>query len=251
MLLPLLLLLAAPRLVSACVDESGEAVDWFVAFKAPNGESYAGLSRGSRSLTTHPSLTKGAVGNTLNALYGGGATSGYVMYNDEPPDEHCGGSAKSCSAAWAHQKGVVYAAPGGAGGWLLVHSVPRFPAAPPEKHFEYPSNERIYGQSFLCLSLSQAMLDEVGGLLAVSRPFVYASSLPGSLATDMPRLAKAAQNPKASATTSSVKTLRTKGGASFSALMKGHLWGKDLYEELVAPQVLELAEEGSSLPFDS
>jgi len=81
----------------------------------------------------------------------------WVLYNDQPPNQ-------TYSSALGHTKGVVMS--GTDGGLWLVHSVPNFPPPPTNssssKSYRYPQSGRYYGQSFLCISLTDSQLDLVG-----------------------------------------------------------------------------------------
>lgn len=72
----------------------------------------------------------------------------WFVYNDQ-------GDAKCLGCG--HTKGIV--AGDEAGGLWLVHSIPHF------IHGVYPVTGLKFGQSALCISLGQAMLNSVGRLL--------------------------------------------------------------------------------------
>ena len=114
-----------------------------------NGTAYTYIDSSSTNLTfynrdiTSPSSP---LGRTLAGVYKGADLS--FMYNDETP------SGKT-SSSYGHTKGVI-GATGNEGFWL-IHSVPSFPP-PPEQGYSYPPNGRVYGQSFLCLSLGMTVL---------------------------------------------------------------------------------------------
>lgn len=86
------------------------------------------------------------------------------MWNDEIPDG-------ATSSSKAHSKGVMgYTS---STGFLLRHSVPRFP---PHKHTGYqglPDNERIYGQTFICTSVSLSELNRIAGQYLVMDAQIY------------------------------------------------------------------------------
>lgn len=93
-------------------------------------------------------------------------------------------------------------------GYWLIHSTPRFPVSGTNSTF--PSNERYYGQvrlrvarrcsaaalkasecvpqSFLCISLAAATLNDVGSALRVNAPGFFGSYVPAYL----PNLVRAA-----------------------------------------------------------
>lgn len=85
----------------------------------------------------------------------------YLLYNDQPPN-------KTSIGSKGHTKGVVMADNGG--GFWLVHSVPHFPAV--GSNYFYPNSAAVYGQSFLCISLNSANLNNVGEYLTNEKPII-------------------------------------------------------------------------------
>lgn len=41
-----------------------------------------------------------------------------------------------------------------AGGLFIRHSIPRFPEDPSAGGYSFPDNERVYGQTLLCITMS-------------------------------------------------------------------------------------------------
>lgn len=81
----------------------------------------------------------------------------WILYNDQAPN-------KTYSSELGHTKGVVMSET--VGGLWLVHSVPYFPPAPTNNSrsegYSYPKSGRYFGQSFLCISLTDSQMDLVG-----------------------------------------------------------------------------------------
>lgn len=142
------------------------------------------------------------------------------------------------STTYGHTKGVI-GFDTSAGFWL-VHSVPRFPLVRvmrPPPHWrplnprrgqvgsnDYPDEERIYGQSFLCISLSAAQTNAVGSLLLLNRPDVYASNMPDELQGFYTQFDAVLAKQWITTAASNVTTLTTLGGASFTAFAKNAEW---------------------------
>jgi len=123
--------------------------------------------------------------NTLNQIYhGNSADVGWLMYNDESPSG-------TTYSSYGHTKGDIGV--DNNGGFWLVHSVPRWPFAPPQQYL-YPQNETSYGQSFLCMSFCRShpsresgygidmvialdYINEIGGQFLYNKPYVYSSNL--------------------------------------------------------------------------
>lgn len=78
----------------------------------------------------------------------------WAVYNDAPPNG-------PTTFTEGHSKGMVVA--NSDAGFWLVHSVPKFPQLPYQNNsYTYPENGLIFGQSFLCMSMTAEELDKVG-----------------------------------------------------------------------------------------
>lgn len=201
-----------------CRDQNGNAVDWWAMFKLPDGyqAAYWTSTEPNNKLNVNADLSNAdnplhqcVVGRCLarapacpvaglslprpprsrtRTLNGVWQNQGHVLYNDEHPDsavaEAAAGAAANATGLrgmdwvkYGHTKGVI--AFDGTTGFWLVHSVPRFPEA---NDWSYPEDETIYGQSFLCVSLDAGGIEDVGRLLVLDKPSVYASNMPSSYA---------------------------------------------------------------------
>ena len=67
------------------------------------------------------------------------------MYTDETPSG-------STYDSYGHTKGDVGF--DSTSGFWLIHSTPRWPNAPPST-YNFPENEKDYGQSFLCMTFGE------------------------------------------------------------------------------------------------
>jgi deoxyribonuclease-2 len=232
----LLLAFLASVTAMRCIGDTGSTRDFWVIMKEPNSAVYGyydTYSRGNMKVSSNTLDTgNGALGNTLKQIYsevesGNGTDFGYVFYNDEFPE------GKKHGSPWAHAKGVLGFDDNGA--FWLVHSVPRFPTYTKDG-YDGCCYSDTYGQSYLCMEFdSLSEINTIGQQMQIRRPAVYDYKLPVGFADKMPDLANWLKgsydhNPD----TSSVE-LRTAGGRTFRDHAKTHYWGKDLYEDLVAP----------------
>jgi deoxyribonuclease-2 len=103
----------------------------------------------------------------------------HAMYNDDPP------GTSPASQVYAHAKGVLAA--NQTNGFWVVHSVPNWPYSLQTGYQPYPTSAQgIYGQSFICLSMSAATANTVGVSLLKMRPKYYSSSVPDALLSLFP-----------------------------------------------------------------
>jgi len=252
-----------------CKDESGRPVDWFVAIKHNDGFAYSYLDAKSQSsfkVSSH-SLDKtsgGSIVSTLMQVYESefmfvnhtdesiffdnnttadkyslqrnnvsrynltSATSGdiaYAFYNDEHPDG-------KKSTYDAHSKGVI--AFDTSSGFWLIHSMPKWPNSPSKGYEGLPDYR--YGQSFLCITMSTSQFDSIGQQQQMTRPYMYDSYISDSLASKAPGIADWFDG-KNTETDSNAISITSKGGVHFKHIAKSRDWGKDLYEDLVAPEL--------------
>ena len=175
-----------------CRGENGNLVDWFYLYKIPSSVSFNGtrsdendpdkglnyLFITSESTAHEWSLSnklmndsKSAPGHTLNqSVFGDNKNNLIILYNDQPP-EGTGISTRG------HSKGVVIT--DGNKGFWLVHSVPHFPPAFENRaEYNYPNTGKMYGQSFLCISLNAQQMNKVGRQLKFNEVEVYSSQVP-------------------------------------------------------------------------
>lgn len=86
------------------------------------------------------------------------------MWNDEIPNG-------KTSSSKAHSKGVMgYAS---TGGFLLRHSTPRFPNHKSDGYQGLPEDEHIYGQTYICTTVSLTELDRIAGNYLVTDSQIY------------------------------------------------------------------------------
>jgi len=224
-----------------CRDDNNKPVDWFVVYKMPTmaksanpnfqrGFGYATLDPSHSSAFQISTLTldadAGYLGNTLDQVYSGSKSStGWIMYNDQKPNGNT-------STTYGHSKGVLGF--DGKSGFWLIHSVPRWPE-PHGTAYDFPENERIYGQNFLCVSLSFDQLEAVGYQFLFSRPWLYDSNIPTSMADSLPTLSSIIDGAHQKVSNVSINQFASTGGVPFFHLAKTSKWNNDIYESLVAP----------------
>jgi len=221
-----LIALVPAALCHTCLDENGDAVDWWIALKHPNGGIYSYLDSNAptvfkRSLYDLTSAKGGAVTDTVKQLYAATSSDGVAVYND---DDDVGHTLKS----HAHAKGVIVF--NAQGGFWMIHSLPRWPKRRSTGYDGLPDS--TYGQSFMCLSLDAKTFDDVGKLIATNWVQLYDTNLPASLARTLPNFANAVNGSKSGQLTENlfISTATTK----FQAFAKDQHWDQNLYGDFVA-----------------
>ena len=218
----------------SCLNSAGEAVDWFVALKKPNGavtmESFGGV------LTESASGMDGTSGNlivnTVKQIYGmkAGSAVGVAVYNDDT-------DAGAQNSGKAHSKGVIGFDT--TQGFWLVHSLPRYPNTRKSGYGPLPTV--TYGQSFLCITLPTSAFEDIGKQLQVTGPQFYDTELSATLTTKLPSFAAALAGTTSKSVPTSALTMHTLGGAVFYHLAKSKSWGKDLVRRALIRVALSLS----------
>ncbi|KAM9310077.1 deoxyribonuclease-2-alpha [Pholidichthys leucotaenia] len=240
----------------SCVNDRGEAVDWFYLYKLPKergrrshdrGDTYLLMEKGdggwSRGKVT-VNDTSGALGRTVGQLYSQGKNEdvAYILYNDQKPQEKFGDSWVGPSGSrGGHTKGVVLLDKNQ--GFWLVHSTPHFPPVLTEGQFYYPNSGVNNGQNFICVTYSLDRFQTIGEQLQINQPSVYDCSVPESLASSAPALAALCKRkhlpsqmfPPAKPVSNRSVTLTSKDGTDFISFAKGSSFHNDLYHSWVAP----------------
>ncbi|KAK3576071.1 hypothetical protein CHS0354_018342 [Potamilus streckersoni] len=153
----------------------------------------------------------------------------YLMYNDETP------TSLSDSLVYGHTKGVV--AFGKSAGFWMLHSTPKFPPRQAEG-YTWPASGDIYGQTFLCISLSKSTIENLGIQLQYNYPQIYDRYFPESLAAQYPQMAAVAMASSQKHPTKEPWYRQTRlsslGGQEFRSFAKFSKFGKDLYSNWLA-----------------
>ena len=230
------------------LDEKGKQVDWFFLYKVPklvdgaNTDKTTGyeyvyydstidkLPLNEHVIDKSPYVlnsAKGALNLTLDSVFNNpDATTGWVLYNDERPGDIPGKD----NGALGHTKGVLAFDAKTKSGYWLLHSWPKY-AEPKAKADPTP----MYGQTYLCLSLSLSVLEQVAAqMIDHQEPQTYLCRT-DCLDKTSP-LYKVAQTIDPDATgNSSVLELETAGGMPFKVIAKNRAWNQDFWNGLVGP----------------
>lgn len=247
-----LLLLLLVQFVSkieafSCKSINGNDVDWFYGYKLPilENDQRQGASQGTAFLYADSSSSgwklssegidspRSAVGLTIKQLFKISKGEFYALYNDEHPNN-------KTDSSRGHMKGVLLF--NDFNGIWMIHSVPKFPSRA-SGTYTYPESGKRNGQSFLCITFPTTHLDEIGKQLVFGQPSVYEKQLPTSFERLYPNLAAAVSGKSPSRKLqrgvgySSIAPLTSVGGRRFISFSKHKKYGKDLYSDLVAPEL--------------
>ena len=242
--------------VSALSDGEGHSVDWWFMYKLPQGVGPAQDTRGDEYLYCQPGWwselklspfklhePQSALANTLQQLFSGETSTGYVLWNDEIPPTKANPKPAN-SHAKGHSKGLLAFNKQTNSGLYLLHSTPRFPA---EGVIELPDNEREYGQTFLCVTLNYATVLQLADIVRRHHePQVYASkNLPDERDSPLVRLANEDNRQHGQKPPTVIDfPFRSRDRHEFRFFAKHRNWsepgpdsirGKDFWEHLVGP----------------
>jgi deoxyribonuclease II len=228
------LLFAVVRLTAGaigCLDEDGNPVDSWVAFAQNFEYQYYWHSDADgflKSVYDVNQTTSGCIMATVNQLYSPSLdlnNIAYALYNDDPPPP-----AGTASSTYAHSKGVLLL--NDQQGFWLVHSKPNWPNARTVGAGGFP--DTTYSQSLMCITLNTTTFDSIAEAQMVNYPFLYDSYISSNLAALLPSFDTWLDKGKSSED-SMTNVFSSKGGVSYTQFAKSKAWGKDLYEDLVAP----------------
>jgi len=247
MIVFLLLLSVVEALDLSCKDLQGRKVDWFVAYKLPDGIS--GLRNSgksfiyfdSRSSSWVPSAKKiddpdSAIGKTLGQLWEVKRDSEllYAVYNDDHPDK---GNKSLSDSFRAHMKGAL--AFDDFTGFWMSYSVPNFVDLSKRK-YSFPDTGTKYGQTFMCLTLSVTQLKEIGDYLYFSQPSIVRTKVPTSFKKLFKNLDNALSEKRFTTKNgplSSFEFIETLAGTKIAAFSKNKKIQKDIYKDLIGPNL--------------
>ncbi|KAK3540943.1 hypothetical protein QTP86_006395 [Hemibagrus guttatus] len=234
----------------SCIDDQGNAVDWFYLYKLPRshgqppeeGLKYLLLEEQSEGWTEGGGLVgdvTGALGRSLGPLYEEGEL-GYILYNDQPPEQR---RVDDTNRGGGHTKGAVLF--DSRQGFWLVHSTPHFPPLKTEGKFSYPDSGINNGQNFICVTYPLERFNTIGEQLKINQPHIYDCDIPKSLASSVPSMAALCEHwhrRKNSTVTDASFTspnrsvaLLSLAGTQFISFAKGASFDNDLYHAWVAP----------------
>lgn len=212
----------------SCKSETGAAVDWWAAIKAPVGTKYLyGDATNAFAPSAHSmnDTTTGALAQTTRQIW---TAPTYVMWNDDPP------ASTTYNFSYGHTKGFLALDPAAGTGFLVSHSIPNFAAGPAltPRYTALGSNAYTYGQDVFCVSLSAATLNDIAYRLLLTRPQVYDSAVAAGTGGNISALAAGKAPTAATCASSAVATV---GGAALTVFGKSAPWGQDLWAGCVAP----------------
>ena len=251
-----LALASAPRARAlSCLDESGAAVGWWLVVKLHGSTTSYSYSDASSPAYSGPLRLKSgeldspasALGATLSQLIVTRGASVRISWNDElPPKASTGGAgtaaagadgadsdadSNATSATSGHTKGVIGA--DASGGFWLTHSLPKFPDLAAQA-FSWGAASKLYGQTFLCVSLDAAGIDEAAKGVSFVDPLVYDSAVPsGALSTLYPSVVALLAGTRGSGTRQT--NVSSIDGTKFTHFGKSGSTGVDIYEDVIQP----------------
>ena len=153
-----------------CLDPNGNAVDWYAVFLFPensssdNTLSYGYFDSSSSSMKYHTYSESTFPPTRITKMALSSSSTNYFFWNDDLTCKDDSES-RSASSSRAHAKGsLVYDSSSGA---FLLHSLPRFPTCTKSGSIltELPDNAGVYGQHFLCISVSTSTANKLAELL--------------------------------------------------------------------------------------
>ncbi|EFA02962.2 Plancitoxin-1-like Protein [Tribolium castaneum] len=221
-----------------CMDENNKPVDWYIVYKLPKlkhenkliegGVGYVYLTSRQPQWTFSKNsinATSSIIANTIQPFYSRFNETTYLLYNDQPPSGESNPSK-------GHTKGVILT--DFESGFWLIHSVPHFPPLTPK--YQFSKSGTLKGQSFLCISMDLKNLNMVGVQLQYNEPQIYASFVAPTTRSKISELVKAASgNTVMKPPWYSKVVLNSRENAQFTSFAKAKKFGKDLYEDWVAP----------------
>jgi deoxyribonuclease-2 len=229
----------------SALDENGQPVDWWFAYKVPklNAGNQGGVissATGYEYVYYDPTIGKidlsanvltngkGTLDLTLNSVFSRpDPTTGWVLYNDEMPAS----ADRKDNGALGHTKGVIAFDVETKTAFWLLHSWPKY-ADPGVATMPTP----MYGQTFLCISLDLATASKIAAQMADhQQPQTYLPHLPGLLSKSDPlyRLTQPL-NPNDPGASDALD-FTSRGGLRFKVIAKNRDWGKDFWNDLVGP----------------
>ena len=190
-----------------CLNDDGDAVDWYWVYKVNDGTKYAYYDSTTDITTLTPSTTKtveagdnSCIERTTSQIYSNKDTINWLLYNDENAingvtNYTCGhskgmlaftkvdSSGKKSSEAEDGDDSSSSSSSDVTGFWM-IHSAPKFPNISLPS-YQYASNAITYGQNFLCVTMDSVDAFNTAAMqLRYITPWVYASNNMNSENTD-------------------------------------------------------------------
>ncbi|XP_005475810.2 deoxyribonuclease-2-beta-like isoform X1 [Oreochromis niloticus] len=159
----------------SCKNEIGGDVDWFILYKKPAGFDYVYIDSTDQNLKKNNKPVNnqaGVLAHTLNPYFERSSDSGFIAYNDQPPNE------ESVNCKHGHSKGVVMMDKDNVV-WLL-HSTPKFPKGDKSNNF-YPKSGERNAQIFMCVTLKSAQSAQIAQHLKGINAYIFDKHNPEKL----------------------------------------------------------------------
>ncbi|MFT4552054.1 MAG: deoxyribonuclease-2 [Chlamydiales bacterium] len=233
-------------MLQALNDLNASAVDWWFIYKMPDNIGPDSDTKGDEYLYYDPETGKGltksdkvldkgqsALDVTLEQVFNSkGMEDGnsYILYNDEKPDSDKNRS--SCG----HCKGILAFNKKNNTGFYLLHSTPRYPL---DKKSELPSNELIYGQTYICVTLPDyETANRIAEVLRTQHePQVYTTHLSEDITKDESVYKLGSNNNTPEPEEPTFISFKSKAGKEFQLAGKNRKWGKDFWIDLIGPHL--------------
>lgn len=215
----------------SCLDEAGMPVDSWVSLAQNEGYNYYWHDNTEGFIKSEFNLTQTTMGNimaTMNQLYSPDLDMdniAYALYNDDPPPPE-----DTASSTFAHAKGVLLI--NDEQGFFLVHSKPNWPASRTVGAVPFP--DTTYSQSLMCITIGPAAVSGIAAAQMVNYPYLYDSYISPNLESVIPEFSEWIGGGKSSVT-NMTNIILSAGGVNYTQFAKSKAWGKDLYDDFVAP----------------
>ncbi len=224
-------------------NQQGDAVDWWFIYKTPEhtgsgnneGFDFFYFDAQSTALELSPvglDQDNQALNLTLTEIFNSSDSTGYLVYNDEHVNH------EENNAQKGHCKGILAFDKASDSALLLLHSTPRFPA---NQEVTLPDDEKIYGQTFICISLPDYQTANLIAqqMLQQQNPQILheSSRIPASLQDDEPLSLLFHGTGVNESKQPSTLRFKSRGGKEFQLIAKSRKWGEDFWLDLVAPML--------------
>lgn len=218
----------------SCLDENMNPVDSWIALAQNNKYQYYWYDEIKGFIKSNyrtNQTTYGGIMSTVNQLYSEQLdlnNVAYALYNDDPPPP-----LDVASSTYAHSKGMILTNDNT--GFWLIHSKPNWPNQRADGPIPFPDS--TYSQSLMCITFNTTTFDTIASGALINYPYLYDSYISSNLISIIPNFNTWINKGKSS-TLNMTYVLKSKGGKSFLQFAKSKAWGRDLYDDFVAP-VLE------------
>ncbi|KAL4468534.1 hypothetical protein ABPG74_005037 [Tetrahymena malaccensis] len=225
----------------SCINPQGNQVDWFITLKLNNGDDFAycdSMSCDKIKLTGFKinDVQNSPILKTLKQIKQNPNNDklGYLLWNDQPPNN------MKATVSNAHAKGFISL--GQKSGFILIHSVPEFPAFADDNLNEIllkiDESQQKFGQHFLCTSTSLENLEKLACGYNIDNPKVYSSFLPSFVnQSSYPCLNQMKNNKRNTKTKQMTITYTTLQGETFTKFSKNKDNEIPLYEQIVTQEL--------------